>query len=118
MRLGAVAVTAETVAVVVLFLLSLGPQAPRFNAAHPVVGSRATVKPGYWINSPQAFHYLWGWCGRGGCTGINAKNSRSSSYTISQTVVGYRLAVKVTACNSHGCTSAQSSRTGIVRRAK
>lgn len=86
------------------------------------VGSGLTASQGSWSNNPTAFAYQWVRCPASGGASDGSDcavipGATTQVYTVSQTDVGRRLRVRVTASNSAGSATAASNATGIVPEA-
>ena len=89
------------------------------NTALPVIsgtpqsGQTLTSSTGTWQNSPTSYGYLWSRC-NATCTPIGG--ATAASYQPTDSDVGAKLQVTVTASNSGGSTPATSALTGSVQR--
>jgi subtilase family serine protease len=99
------------------------PTAPPANSAvpvitgSPIVGQTLTATTGTWSNSPTSYSYQWQTCNStSGCTSVGP-NPGTSTYQVQSSDVGNTIDVIVTATNSVGSTSAQSSSTSTVAAA-
>jgi hypothetical protein len=90
------------------------------NTALPVVsgsaqaGQTLTASPGSWTNSPTSFAYQWLRCNSSGSYCVDITGAAGQSYGLSTDEVGSAVAVRVTASNAGGSTSARSNVTGVV----
>ena len=90
------------------------------NTAVPVIsgtaqsGQTLTASSGTWQNSPTSYGYQWSRC-NSSCTTIGG--ATSASYQATDTDVGAKLQVTVTASNSGGSTPATSAQTATVQAA-
>ncbi|MGN6797256.1 MAG: S8 family serine peptidase [Gaiellaceae bacterium] len=90
------------------------------NTAVPVIsgtaqsGQTLTSSTGTWQNNPTSYGYQWSRCNPS-CAAIGG--ATSASYQATDTDVGAKLQVTVTAGNSGGSTSATSAQTATVQAA-
>lgn len=83
------------------------------------VGSVLTASQGSWSNNPTAFAYQWVRCpaSGGAPTGSDCAvipGASTQLYTVSQSDVGRRLRVRVTASNAAGSATAASNATAVI----
>jgi hypothetical protein len=94
-----------------------GAGSPPANSAAPVVtgtaqqGQVLTTSNGTWSGSPTSYAYQWQRCSSA-CSNISG--ATASSYTLQATDVGDTVLSVVTATNSTGSASADSTQTGTV----
>jgi subtilisin family serine protease len=102
---------------------SAPPPAPPVNTASPVVSGTAqdgrTLQStnGTWSNSPTGYAYQWLRCDTNGANCASIAGATSSSYLLTSGDVGSTVRSQVTATNSAGSASAQSTRTAVVAAA-
>jgi hypothetical protein len=77
-------------------------------------GQTLSASTGSWQNSPTGYSYQWSRCSSS-CTAIGG--ATSASYQATDTDVGAKLQVTVTASNAGGSTAATSSQTATVQAA-
>lgn len=78
-------------------------KAPKLNLTHPVVGKAVSALSGVWSESPLRYNYQWERCTTS-CSVIGGAINRE--YTPTESDVGKKLKVRVTAINSGGAVSA------------
>jgi Ig domain of plant-specific actin-binding protein len=85
----------------------------------PQEGATLTVSPGNWSGTPSpTFTYQWQRCvgTGGGCSAISG--ATNTTYAATSADVAHTLVVQVTAKNSEGTSTANTSETDLVRPAK
>lgn len=96
-----------------------GPQAP-VNTALPTIGGTPaeggtlTADTGSWTGTPTGYTYAWLRCDAGGGNCAPIYNATTGSLSLQADLVGWRIRMRVTASNSAGFTSADSSPTAAV----
>jgi hypothetical protein len=82
-------------------------------------GSTLTTSTGGWASSSNVtYSYQWQRCSSSGSSCANISGATAQSYKVTSADVGNRLRVLVTARNSDGSSTAESSVTGAVAAAK
>jgi hypothetical protein len=81
----------------------------------PVVGRKLQTSGGSWTNAPTRFTYQWRRCTEGPQTCTDIAAATGSQYIVSRQDVGSWLAVRVTAWNRLGSSSASSAESRDVR---
>jgi hypothetical protein len=93
--------------------------APPTISGTPQQGSTLTVSPGSWSGTPApTFSYQWQRCvgTGGGCTAISG--ATSTTYTTTSADVAHTLLAEVTAKNTTGSSTANTSETDLIAPAK
>jgi hypothetical protein len=93
--------------------------APPTISGTPQSGSTLTVSPGSWSGTPApTFSYQWQRCvgTGGGCASISG--ATSTTYTAGSADVGHTLLAEVTAKNTTGSSTANTSETDLIAPAK
>jgi subtilisin family serine protease len=97
-----------------------GGGAPPANTGLPVVsgtaqdGQTLQSTTGTWTNSPTSYGYQWLRCGATGAGCANITGATSASYVLTSADVGSTIRSQVTATNSAGSASVQSTQTAVV----
>ena len=110
---GSTAATSAATAVVVASGKPANTAAPAISGT-PQEGSTLTGSNGTWANSPTKFDYAWLRCDNkgGSCATINGANK--NTYVIASGDVNTTIRFRVTATNSAGNDTAQSSPTAVI----
>ncbi|MFC5492738.1 carboxypeptidase regulatory-like domain-containing protein [Nocardioides caricicola] len=78
------------------------------------VGSTMSVSDGTWSGSPSSFTYQWLRCDSGASNCTQIPGAQASTYVTTDSDIGSRLRANVTAINSVGGNSRQSSPSGLI----
>jgi hypothetical protein len=110
---GSTAVTSAATAIVTASGKPANTAAPAISGT-PQEGSTLTGSNGTWANAPTKFDYAWLRCDNkgGSCATINGANK--NTYVITSGDVNTTLRFRVTASNSAGNDTAQSSPTAVI----
>ena len=85
--------------------------APPTTSGTTQVGSTLTASNGSWDGTPTSFTYQWLRCDASGSGCVSIPGASGQSYPAAAADVGSTLRLNVTASNSTGSTSAQSTQT-------
>jgi hypothetical protein len=80
------------------------------------VGNSLSVSTGVWTNAPTQYTYQWLRCTSGGTSCKKIGGATTESHMLSSGDAGHRLAVKVTATNTAGSTTAMSGKSSVIRK--
>jgi hypothetical protein len=80
----------------------------------PTVEQTLSASDGTWSNAPTSFAYQWLRCNRDGNSCASVANGSLKTYTLVGADARHTMRVRVTASNSDGSSSAQSTQTATV----
>jgi hypothetical protein len=80
-------------------------------------GGALTANPGTWTgDQPIVYTFQWRRCNASGASCVDIPNADEQTYTVSSNDVGDTLRVRVSARNSQGSSTAESTQTAVVTR--
>jgi hypothetical protein len=88
--------------------------APPTISGTPTVGQTLTASNGTWSNTPTSYEYQWLRCNATGGSCVNVANGTQKTYTLVGADATHTIRVRVTATNTDGSSSAQSTQTDPV----